>query len=220
MYKYIPFALALIFVSHLKADAVYDVSVNTSALIANVHAPFALDFQLTSGDASSGVVNTATLSDFAFGAGGSVATGQPFSNSGNASGGLGSEVVLSTTGGVFFNEFSQFFQPGTLLSFHLDLTNHAEAPPTPDEFTFQMIDNTGTEIPTTDPSGSNSLLVVDLLGSPLQFQDYATNGDGISVSPQVTSVVATTPEVSTFLITGFGLLVLISGRKLWATLIS
>ena len=134
-----------------RADTIYQIELNTASLIGNVNAPFALDFQLTSGDTSSDVINTATMSQFNFGAGGSVGTGNPFPNSGNASGSLNSSVTLSTSGGTFFSEFSQFFTPGNLLTFQLDLTNVAEPPPTPDEFTFQLIDKTDGEVSTTDP---------------------------------------------------------------------
>jgi hypothetical protein len=161
--------------------------------VGNAYAPFALDFQLTSGDTSSGVVNTATLSSFTFGTGGGSGTGNPFANSGNASGDLGSTVTLNTSGGSFFNEFSQYFTPGSLLSFQLDLTNNLQSSGTPDEFTFQLIDNTLGGIPTTDPSGSNSLVIIDLTGT-LDPQIFPTNGDGVSVAPVVSSPTSAVPE--------------------------
>ena len=61
-----------------KANIIYDVSLDTSGLAGNVNGPFAVDFQLTSGDTTSGVVNTATLSSFTFGTGGSAGIGNPF----------------------------------------------------------------------------------------------------------------------------------------------
>ncbi len=151
------FSLALPVIS--RADLIYNVSLNTSSLIGNGSAPFALDFQLTSGDTASGVVNTVTLSDFAFGIGGSAASGGPFSDSGNATGGFSSTVNLNTSGGSFFNEFSQFFNPGNALTFRLELTKNPQPGGTPDEFTFQLIDKTNGEVSTTDPSGSDSLLM-------------------------------------------------------------
>jgi hypothetical protein len=91
---------------------IYSVTLNTAPLIGNANAPFALDFQLTSGNTTSAVENTASLSQFNVGTGGSAGTGRPFPNSGNASGNLASTVTLSTSGGTFFSEFSQDFTPG------------------------------------------------------------------------------------------------------------
>jgi hypothetical protein len=65
------------------------------------------------------------------------------------------------------NEFSQYFTPGNMLTFELDLTNNPQPGGTPDEFTFQLIDNTLDEVSTTDPSGSDSLMIIDLTGSML-----------------------------------------------------
>lgn len=181
-----------------KADAIYDVSLDTSGLIGNANAPFALDFQLTSGDTTSGVVNTATLSLFTFGGGGNAGTGNPFAKSGNITGDLGSTVTLNTSGGTFFTEFSQYFTPGSLLTFQLDLTNNPQPGGTPDEFTFQLIDNTLGEISTTDPSGSNSLVIIDLTGGPLAPAINTTNGDDVTTTPQVSSATSAVPEPSAF----------------------
>ncbi len=170
------------------ADVIYNVTLNTAPLIGNSNAPFALDFQLTSGNSSSGVVNSATLSNFSFGAGGSAGTGHPFSNSGNASGTLSSTVSLNTSGGSFFNEFSQYFNPGSSLSFKLDLTNFAEpAGSFPDEFAFYLIDHTGGPVLTTDTTG-NSLIFIDLTGSALHPNVFTTTSDGASITPAITAV--------------------------------
>jgi hypothetical protein len=179
------------------ADTVYTVSLDTSGLVGNPNAPFALDFQLTSGDTTSGVVNTAVLSEFIFGGGGGAAIGGPFPNSGNASGDLSSTVTLDTSGGSFFNEFSQYFTPGSTLVFQLDLTNNPQPSGTPDEFTFQFIDNTLGEISTTDPSGSNSLVIIDLTGGTLQPAIFTTNGDDVTITPELSSPTSGIPEPST-----------------------
>lgn len=207
------FGLAALFGAHCQADVIYDVALNTTPLIGNSNAPFALDFQLTSGDTSSGVVNTVTLSQFTFGNGGSAASGGPFPNSGNALGDLSSTVALNTSGGTFFNEFSQFFTPGSMLMFQLNLTNNAQPPPTPDEFTFQLIDKTDAQIATTDPSGSDSLLVIDLTGSPLKSLIYTTNGDGITIAPQLTSPVPEPAAAWLFVCSGTLSVIVQKGRN-------
>jgi hypothetical protein len=211
--------LAIIFLGLLtalsapcKADVIYSVTLNTAPLIGNANAPFALDFQLTSGDTATGVVNTATLSEFQFGIGGSAGTGNPFSNSGNASGALSSIVKLNTSGSVFFNEFSQYFTPGSKFTFQLDLSNHPQPTPTPDEFTFQLIDKTSNEVSTTDPSGSNSLLVIDLTGVALQPQVYTTNGDAIAIAAQIASVSAAPEPGTASLLMAAGALLAAIGR--------
>ena len=190
------------------------ITLDTTPLIGNANAPFALDFQLTSGDTTTGVVNTATLSQFQFGIGGGAATGNPFSNSGNASGTLGSTVKLNTSGSVFFNEFSEYFKPGSKVTFQLDLTNHPQPASTPDEFTFQLIDKTSNEVSTTDPSGSNSLLVIDLTGIALQPQVYTTNGDGIAISAQITPAASASPEPGTKLLL-IGAAALLAALRRW-----
>ena len=177
-----------------RADVFYNFSLDTSGLAGNANGPFALDFQLTSDDTTSGVVNTAMLSLFVFGAGGGPGVGSPFSDSGNTSGDLSSTVALNTSGGSVFNEFSQYFAPGSMLTFHLDLTNNPQSSGTPDEFTFQLIDNTLNEVPTTDPSGSDSLVIIDLTGGALQPEVFTTNGDGINITPVVPAPTSAVPE--------------------------
>ena len=176
------------------ADTIYQVALNTTSLVGNADAPFAIDFQLNSGNTSSGVVNRALLSQFSFGTGGNPGSGRPFPNSGNSSGSLASTVSLSTTGGSFFDEFSQYFTPGDNLSFALDLTTNAQSSASPDEFTFELIDKTGGQISTTDPSGSGALIVIDITGVNLQPQVYTTDGDGVTITPQIAAQVSSVPE--------------------------
>lgn len=203
----------LLIAAACEADVICDVSLDTSGLVGNVNGPFAVDFQLTSGDTTSGVVNTATVSSFAFGTGGSAGTGNPFLNSGNTSGDLGSTVTVTTSGGTFFNEFSQYFMPGSLLTFQIDLTNNPQSSGTPDEFTFQLIDNTLNEISTTDPSGSNSLIIVDLTGEMLEPEIFTANGDGVTITPQVSSPTSAVPEPSAFWLVAVALLLAVRRER-------
>jgi hypothetical protein len=177
-----------------QANTIFNLSLDTSGLVGNANDPFALDFQFSSGDTTSGVSNTATLSLFAFGAGGSAGVGNPFPNSGNASGDVGSTVVLNTSGGSFFNEFSQNIAPGSMLSFQINLTNNPQSSGTPDEFTFQLIDNTLSGISTTDPSGSSSLVIIDLTGGTLTPRIFSTNGDSVAITPHVSLSQTEVPE--------------------------
>jgi hypothetical protein len=185
---------------------IYDVTLDTSGLISNPAAPFAVDFQLNSGDTTTSVVNTASLSMFNFGVGGSAGSGNPFPNSGNASGDLSSTVSLNTNGS-FFNEFSQYFVPGLQLSFQLNLSDMIQ-PSIPDEFSFQLIDGSSTEIPTSDPSGGNSLLLLDITSSAPKVNTFSTIGDGVTITPVVSNVGSQIPEPSTFLLVGLAMVLL------------
>lgn len=178
------------------ADILYNVSLDSAPLVGNSSSPFALNFQLTSGDPNSGVVNAVTLSRFSFGTGSPIA-GSPFPHSGNVSGDLGSSVELNTSGGTFFSEFSQYFAPGASVTFQLVLTTNSQTSAIPDEFTFQLIDRTHNEVSTTDPSGSNSLIVIDLIGSSLSPQTYTASGDGLTITPVLSGTV---PEPSTLIL--------------------
>ncbi len=189
-------SILIVFGAACKADVIYDVSLgDTTSLIGNSNAPFALDFQFTDGSGTGDANNTVTLSQFNFGIGGSAGSASTIQTSGSPSGNLSSQVVL--TDNTFFTEFSQQFNPGNTLSFQLDLTNNADAGGTPDEFTFQLLDNTGNEVSTTDPSGSNSLLIIDLTGATLQPNAYSTNGDNVTITATYATPMTGTPEPAT-----------------------
>jgi hypothetical protein len=185
------FALTLSFAALAHADVIYSVSLNTAPLIGNPNGPFLLDFQLTDGGGTGDGNNSATLSQFQFGAGGSAGNASTITLTNNASGNLASSVSLKDTS--FFNEFSQAFVPGATFTFQLDLTANADAGGTPDEFTFQLLDASGNEVSTNDPSGSNALLIIDITGSALQPQTFTTTGDGFSIGP----VLSASPEPAT-----------------------
>src|SRR5262249_21656021 len=129
---------------------------NTSSLIGNPAGPFALGFVLTDGSGADDGNNTATLSSFSFGGG---SAGPVVFAVGGASGGLVSSVILRDTS--FFNELSASFSPGASLSFMLQLTTSLDAGATPDQFSFVLLRGDGTTVPTSDPTGVNSLITVD-----------------------------------------------------------
>jgi hypothetical protein len=152
------------------ADQVWTVTLDTSQLATNYSGPFALDFELVDTNG-----NTITLSGFSFG-GGSAGPGPAFLN-GGASGDLGNIVSLNDSPN-FFSDFNQQFIPGATLSFTVDST--LLAPPaggSPDNFSmviFSAYDPVngnnpfagtgGTPIPTTDPTGSNTFIYLDVNG--------------------------------------------------------
>jgi hypothetical protein len=167
-----------------RADLMFDVTVNTSALIGNPAGPFSLDFQLINGGqpfltGQFDDPNQATISNFNFFGGSPLGTPTLI---GFASGSLSTQVVLTDPGtqnvASFVNEFSQPFAPGPLLTFHVNLTTNffeqigqffdpnsqffGQPPLPPDQFSFGILDASGFEIPTTDPTGANRLIRVDI----------------------------------------------------------
>jgi len=174
-----------------QADAIYDVSINTSPLISNAAGPFSLDFQFTDGSGTGDGNNTATVSNFTFGAGS--ATGTP-TTSGTVSGDLTSGFSLTDSN--FFNEFTQTFTPGNELTFTVDLTTNVDAGGVPDEFSFDILDSTGSEIPTLGTF--DYLLLADIDSSQPTLYGYGsdttrgtvTTGDSIDLpAPSITSPV-------------------------------
>ena len=121
--------------------------------------PFEVVFIFTDGSATGDANNTVTLSGFVFDGGnaGSVDASQSF---GGESGDLSSGVALVDSS--FLNIFASSFAPGSSLSFDFSLTTHVDAGGTPDQFSFALLQSGGTVVNTTDPSGANSLLTVNL----------------------------------------------------------
>lgn len=156
---------------------------DTTSLIGHAAGPFSLEFQLVGGpQADSGAANTAVLSAFQFFGGGPA--GSP-TYIGDVSGSLATSVKLTDT--TFFNEFIQPFTPGAELRFRLALTSAFIDVP-PDEFTFAILDRTGTEIPTRSPL--DVFLQIDITSDNPPVQAFGTDptrlpagvGPGIAIA--------------------------------------
>ena len=122
------------------ADEIVDISVNTSPLTtppASLAGPFTLLFQLTDGSGVGDANNTVTISNFAFG------------------GGSGPSGPISLTDTSFFVFSNPGFIPGSSLSFVVDLTTNPDLGGTPDQFSFAILTNAGTNITTTDVLGGS-----------------------------------------------------------------
>jgi len=173
------------------ADLVYNLTLNLNSLAINPNGPFSLDLQLVQG--SGNVTNKVTLSNFVF-TGGSP-TGTPDFTSGNETGSLASSIVLTNTASD--NEFAQAFSSGTTqLSFKVDETSNSElvgsGTPIPDQFNVAILDNGLNNIPTTDPSGGNTLVSSAIAAN----QTLASVDAYSSLSPDagVTVNLSATPE--------------------------
>jgi hypothetical protein len=195
-----------------RADESWTVTLDTSQLAVNYTSPFGLDFELIGANG-----NTVTLTDFSFGNGGSAGPGAAFLT-GGAGGDLGGSVVLSDAAD-FFSDFNQQFTPGDMLSFTVDST--VVPPPSggiPDNFSmviFSAYDPVngynpstgagGTPIPTTDPTGADTFLSLDINGpgSTTPSGYPSVNGDvSITITPQ------SVPEPSSGAIVASGLVCL------------
>ena len=196
-----------------QADVVYNVSLDTSPLIANAAGPFSLDFQFTDGSGTNDGNNTVTLSNFDFGAGGGTGLA---TTTGSVSGDLTSAVTL--TDSQFFNEFTQTFTPGATLGFTVGLTTNVDAGGVPDEFTFAILDNTGAEIPTLGLF--DTLLLADIDSSSPELHGFASDtsrgtaatGDPLALdAPVVTSAA---PEPSALWLPACGLIAVALRRRL------
>jgi hypothetical protein len=162
--------IASLAVSTARADSTWNISLDTSTLAAGYTGPFGVDFELIGSNG-----NTVTLSDFSFG-GGSAGPGGAFIT-GGSTGDLSGSISLNDTS-TFFTDFNQQFTPGTTFSFTLDSTLIAPDGTFPDNFSMVIFSGYdpvngydpigltgGTPIPTTDPSGNDLFVNLDITGA-------------------------------------------------------
>jgi hypothetical protein len=170
------------------ADDQYQINIQTSALL-GLTDQFALDLQLIDGSGLGDGNNTATLSNFNFGSGSWIGL-----DPGN--------VVLHDS--TFFSEFTQAFNPGTSLSFTLDVTNAVDAGDTPDELSLAILDNTtgGFEIPTTGPG--DALLTVNFNGNIPAIATFPSDLSRTTINIPAPAVVAV-PESTTISLVAVGM---------------
>jgi len=166
------------------ADLVFNIRLDTSALIGNPAGPFYIDFQLNDGSGTGAIVNTATISHVLFGTGGNP-SGNP-QLLGNAKGDLSDSITLMDT--QAFNEFFQPFAAGNLLSFNVELSTKVDGSFTPDGFTFSILNQSLTPIPTTN--FANALLFVNIDSTNLTVADIAnsTFASDLTGAPRVNAI--------------------------------
>ena len=188
------------------APTVYNVSLNTSALVGQ--GTFNLDLQFNDGSGTADGNNSLTLNSFLFGGGS--ASGAP-TLAGGASGTVGTSVSL--TDSAFFNEFLQAFIAGSSLSFQLTLnSNLIDAGPTPDLFTLAILDSSFVGLPTLGPLGEFISITLD--GRPtIAVYGTAANSPYAIGAPSVTGVSGVAvPEPSALWLAVIGLAGLVAPR--------
>jgi hypothetical protein len=199
------------------ADEIFTVTLNTTPLATapgTSAGPFSLAFQLVDGSQPNN--NTATISGFTYGVGGSAGSGCPAAlpscTFGGASGDISSSVSLNDSSA--FNALIETFTPGNGLSFQVDLTTNVDSGWTPDAFAFSILDSGGGSIPTQDPSGADTLLTINIDSANPTILAYGTDpsrntlggtGPSITMDAPVSGPTTPTPEPSSLSLLALGL---------------
>ncbi len=179
-----------------------NVSINTSGL--PISPGSEIFFIFTDGSGAGDANNTAAMSTFALG-GGSVGAVDLANTFGGASGDMSSTVSLADS--AFTNVFAETFSAGTSVSFLLNLSTNVDAGGTPDQFSIAIADPSGTFISTSDPTGFDNLLVINLDSASPSTSTYSSLVNVSSPGP------VSTPEPATILILTAGLAALALFRK-------
>jgi hypothetical protein len=188
-------AIAAILAPTAKADFVFNLDLNVSTLVNNASGPFYLDFALTKGNSAPN--NTVTISSFSF-TGGSAIPWVSGNSNGLVTGDMiGAPIVLNENSSNPFAEiWQQFSATTTDIRFVVDSTQNLLGSQA-DEFAVSILDNTATNIPTTDTSHFTSYTMADLLiGGNNHVTDVVTYK---STAPADATAVASVPEPSSAL---------------------
>lgn len=197
---------------------VYNVSLDTSQLTLDPANPgasagdqYAVDLQLSRNSVGGSVVN---VSNFLIGGGsaGTVTYGGDNNPGYGSSGDFSQGVTLDNSTGTpsgaeFTQEFSNGGNSGSMVSFTVDASRLAAEAGTPDQFAFEVLDNSqgGQNVPTSDPYGGFTLFTLtrDSAGVYTPTAYSYMGADGMSHLTHF-DVPAATPELGT--LTSLGLL--------------
>jgi len=160
---------------------VFQVAVDSAPLIGHASGPFLLDFQFTDGSGMNDGNNTVTLGGFNFHGGGWIGA---------------DPGPITLTDSSFFSEYLQGFTPGSSLSFSVSLTTAVDAGGIPDQFSFAILDNTLSEIPTVGMA--DAFLAVDIDSTSPTIQTYRSDLSRTSLDIPAPTINAAVPEASTF----------------------
>jgi hypothetical protein len=168
----------------LLPDLDYTVTLNLNSLVGNSNGPFSLDLQFVTG--SGNISNTVKIYNFSFVGG--TPTGAPDYTSGNETGSVATGGIVTLNNTASDNELAEAFTAGvTQIKFNVDETPNSEVVTSgtaiPDQFNVAILDNGTNNIPTTDPSGGNTLVSSDLgapIGTIKTFSSLSPDG-GVTV---------------------------------------
>jgi hypothetical protein len=191
----------LVLCASAHATSQFRVTVNTSSLIGNSSAPFALDFQFNNGSVLNN--NTVTVDNFLYNGG--AAVGSP-TLLGGVTGNIGSSIVFNNSSP--FQELFQTFTPGTSLRFDVLLTQNPESV-TPDAFAFAILDKNLNNIPTSGLGDSLLLINVDNPGASPQ----TSSGTGAFSGVTTSSTRVPEPDTCVLLLAGLPLLGFAARRR-------
>ena len=185
------------------ADAIYNVTLDTTSLVGHPAGPFYVFAEFTDGNGIGDANNSATLSNFTFGGGSALGSPLLF---GGASGSLETGVRITDSSALGF--FAEQFAPGLQLNFSLDLTLNDDSGGTPDRFTFFLLDSSEVPLPTLAPVG-DYFFGADIYSTGAIFDAYGSDtsrslsvGGPASIPvPTITSV-SSVPEPSTIYLLG------------------
>jgi len=189
--------LALVFATPQRAahaNISGSISLDTSGLVG----PFELAFIFTDGSGTGDANNSATLTDFLFGIGGSAGAVAASLTTGGASGNLTSGISLVDSS--FLNVFASSFNPGNFLFFKFALTTNLDAGGTPDQFSLALLETDGSPVATPDPS--DALLFVNVDSARPGFNVFRSD---LTPAPLV-AILAVVPEPPILLLVLAGLM--------------
>jgi len=196
------------------ADAIYQVSLDTSSLVGHPAGPFYVYGTFTDGSGIGDANNIVTMSDFAFGGGSALGSPIVF---GGESGSL--ETGVAITDSSFFSFAVEQFAPGLQLSFLLDLTLNDDAGGIPDRFSFSLLDSSGVPLPTLAPS-DDYFFGADIYSTGPIFDAYGSDtsrspsvGNPVSIPAPTIIAVSSVPEPSTKYLIGVGITCMIILRR-------
>lgn len=168
-----------------RADLTYVVTLNVASLIGNANGPFSLDVALSNGATFPDADNTVKLSNFSV-TGGSL--GAVSFSSGGETGSMSSTVTLTNSSED--NELAQLISANvTQISFSVDETSVTDNPEE-DQFDVAIFDNNSNNIPTTDPSGANTLVLSNINTAQTLSSVGTYNSTAGGEAPGVTTAAA------------------------------
>src|SRR5579883_875140 len=177
-------AILVLVVSTICRAATFDVTVNTTPIKGETG--FAV-FDFVAG--SPPAKNTAQIQGF---------TSDATLGSATPSGGVTGTLTpgpLSFTDTSFLNEWEQGLTFGSTMHFKLSVTTNFVSGGIPDSFSFYLLDKNQLPFATSDPTGADALVALDLSSSNPALQVYTSSFASIMV-PTPTATATSTPTVT------------------------